>query len=102
MPTIPETAAATETPDTTVQRLLTEQAAAFAQELLRVANAAPDGQVLRLAELFVVEQGRLLLRNALQQVLQAQAHACEKKGPPHEPVHVVNDATTKAARRNSV
>lgn len=94
-PTTPT--APTEVP---LERLLAEQAAAFTQELLRVANDAPDGQVLRLAELFVLEQGRTFLRQALQQVLQAQAPACEKKGLRPEPVLVASDATIKAEPPN--
>lgn len=101
MPTIPEPTAVNDTPDATLQRLLAEQATAFTQELLRVANDAPDGQVLRLAELFVLEQGRTFLRNALQQVLQAQASACEKKGFRPVPVPVDSDATTKVERRSN-
>lgn len=96
MPVTPERSVAQD-----VERLIVEQAQAFTQELWRVAQAAPDGQVLRLAELFVVEQGRELLRSALEKTLQAQAAALEKKGRPHGPVPVVSAATTKAGRVNN-
>lgn len=94
------TTTSTPTSETPVARLLLEQATAFTQELLRVANDAPDGQVLRLAELFVVEKGRVFLQQALQQVLQAQADACEKKGRRHAPVLVDSVATIKDAPAN--
>lgn len=79
-----------------LERLLAEQATVFSHELLRVANDAPDGQVLRLAELFVLEQGRAFLRNALQQVLQSQATSCEKKTGQPAPVNAENVGIIKA------
>ena len=82
--------------DPAVQRLILEQAEAFAQELLSLASDAPDGQVLRLTELFVLEKGREFLRFALQNALQAQANAVEKKGHRVGPVHAVSGVTTKA------
>ena len=78
-----------------VQRLILEQAEAFAQELLRLANDAPDGQVLRLTELFVLEKGREFLRFALTKALQHQAVTVEKKGRRVGPVHAATVATTK-------
>lgn len=84
------------------QRLLLEQAQAFIAELHRVANAAPDGQVLRIAERFAVEQGREFLRPALAQVLQAQAEAVEKKAPRPAPAPAAGDATTKVLPHNRV
>ena len=87
-----------ETPE---QRLILEQAKAFIAELRRVADAAPDGQVLRIAERFAVEQGREFLRSALAQVLQAQADAVEKKAPRFAPAPAADDATTKALPRSS-
>ena len=80
------------------ERLILEQAQAFAQELLRVANDAPDGQVLRLTELFVRDRGRELLRFALTNALQAQAARVEKKGPRAGPVPAVDGATTRDVR----
>jgi hypothetical protein len=80
------------------ERLILEQAQAFAQELLRIANDAPDGQVLRLAELFVLDRGRELLRFALANALQAQAAAVEKKGRRAGPVPAGVGATTKGTR----
>ena len=89
------------TAETPEQRLLLEQAQAFIAELHRVANAAPDGQVLRIAERFAVEQGREFLRSALAQVLQAQADAVEKKAPRPAPVPAASVATTRAVRPSS-
>jgi hypothetical protein len=83
------------------ERLILEQAQAFAQELLRIANDAPDGQVLRLAELFVLDRGRELLRFALANALQAQAGAVEKKGRRAAPVRAGVGATTKGGRPSS-
>lgn len=39
------------------ERLLVEQALAFARELRRTASASPDGRVLRNAESFCVVRG---------------------------------------------
>ena len=63
------------------ERLLVEQALAFARELRKTASASPDGRVLRNAESFCVVQGREFLRTALATVLQAEADAVEKKVP---------------------
>ena len=87
--------------DPSVEQLILEQAKAFTQELLRVANAAPDGQVLRLAELFVLDRGREFLRSAMEKTLQAQAATLEKKGRRHVPVHVVSGVTTKGGPANN-
>jgi hypothetical protein len=89
------------TSETLEDRLLLEQARAFIAELHRVADAAPDGQVLRIAERFTVEKGREFLRCALAQVLQSQANAVEKKVPPPAPVPAATVGTTRAARPNS-
>jgi hypothetical protein len=89
----------TPNPDTScAERLILEQAQAFARELLRVANDAPDGQVRRLAELFVMDRGRELLRVALANARQAQAARVEKKGRRAGPVPAVDGATTKGTR----
>lgn len=93
--------AVAETSASAAERLILEQAHAFAQELLRVAHDAPDGQVLKLAELFVLDRGRELLRSSLTHALQAQAEAVEKKGRPLVTVPAGTDATTRAPPRNN-
>ena len=57
-----------------------EQAIAMARELKQLADAAPDGHVLAAAEKAAVERGRRFTRDRLQDVLNAQAAALEKKG----------------------
>ena len=79
------------------ERLLVEQALAFARELRKTAAASPDGAVPRNAEAFCLVQGREFLRTALATALRAEADGVEKKGSrpavaPAEPA-----ATTKAA-----
>jgi len=55
-------------------------AAAFAGEMHRLAQSAPDGQVLHLAEGLALGQGRRLLRDTLQAAVQSRADAGEQKG----------------------
>jgi len=82
------------------EALLLEQALVFARQLTRVAQDAPDGHVLALAEKCVLTQGRAFLQQALQMVLQAQAAEVEKKGRLFDAATADDDATTKANRRN--
>ena len=77
------------------ERLLVEQALAFARELRK--SASPDGRVLRNAESFCVVQGREFLRTALATVLQAEADAVEKKGSRPDAAPAGPAATTKVA-----
>ena len=79
------------------ERLLVEQALAFARELRRTAATSPDGLVLRRAESFCVLQGREFLRTALATVAQAEADAVEKKGPRPDAAPADPAATTKVA-----
>lgn len=90
--------ATTFTAENATEALILEQALAYARQLTRTAAAAPDGQVLRVAEACVLGQGRELLRQSLEIVLQAQAPAVEKKGRPAAPVAAARDAPTKANR----
>lgn len=62
------------------EALIVEQALAMYREMQRVANAAPDGQVLAQAEKVAVSQGRELTRRSLEAVLNDQAEEVEKKG----------------------
>ena len=52
-----------------------EQAVAMARELKRLADAAPDGHVLAVAEMAALERGRRFTRDRLQGTLNAQAAA---------------------------
>ena len=79
------------------ERLVVEQALAFARELQKTATASPDGRVLHNAESFCFVQGREFLRTALATVLQAQADAVEKKGSRPAAVPADRGATTRVA-----
>ena len=57
-----------------------EQALAMTRELKRLADGAPDGTVLAVAEKAAVDLGRRFTRDRLQDVLNAQAKDLEKKG----------------------
>jgi hypothetical protein len=59
------------------------QAAHFLAELHHLAQAAPDGQVLRLAEGHALGAGRQLLRDALQAAAQGRVDRAEAKGGRH-------------------
>lgn len=62
------------------EALIVEQALAMYREMRHAAAAAPDGQVLSIAESLAVARGRELTRNSLQSVLQEEAREGEKKG----------------------
>jgi len=79
------------------ERLLVEHALAFTRDLQATTTNSPDGQVLRNAEGFCLNQGREFLRTALTTVVQAQAEVVEKKGRRPGSVPAVRDETTKAA-----
>ena len=63
-----------------VEAAALEQALAMVRELKRMADAAPDGQVLARVEQAAVDRGRRFTRDRLQDVLNAQAADLEKKG----------------------
>lgn len=86
------------TAENATEALILEQALAYARQLSRTATEAADGQVLRLAEAFVLDRGRELLRQSLEITLQAQADAVEKKGRPTASVARAIAATTKGSR----
>lgn len=79
------------------ERLIVEQALAFARELQKTATASPDGRVLHNAESFCMLQGREFLRTALATVLQSQAEAAEKKGSRPAAAPADRVATTRVA-----
>ena len=84
---------------TELESILVEQALAMARELERVADAAPDGQVLAIAELAAVRSGRELTRLALEAALQGQSAPAEQKGPPVAPAPVAARASSRTRRR---
>ena len=63
-----------------VEAAAVEQALAMVRELKRLADAAPDGQVLAVVEQAAVDRGRRFVRDRLQDVLNAQADDLEKRG----------------------
>jgi len=60
------------------KQLFLEQAAAYYDELTAAAQNAPYGKVLANAETFAVVQGRELLRQSLEHVVQGQARQREQ------------------------
>lgn len=64
------------------ERLLLEQALAYAAQLHHVAQDAPDGTVLHTCEQLALDQGRALLRNTLATALEARIAGAEQKGGP--------------------
>jgi len=83
---------------TPLEKLLVEKALAYAQELQRTANAAPDGEVLARCEALVLAQGREFLRESLQATLQQQANDVQQKGGRPAPVHAARRTGTRAPR----
>jgi hypothetical protein len=79
-----------------VEAAAVEQALAMARELKQVADAAPDGQVLAAVERLALDRGRRFIRDRLQDALNAQAAALEKKGGAAGPVRAAGRAATKA------
>lgn len=62
------------------ERVALELAAAFVAEMHSLAQAAPAGHVLHACEGHALAAGRQLLRDALQQAVQARAEDAEQKG----------------------
>jgi hypothetical protein len=84
---------------TPLQRLIVERALALAQELEATADSAPDGQVIDRCESLLLGAGRDFLRRALEDTLQAQVEALEKKARPAAPAPVARPAATRGDRR---
>ncbi len=82
-----------------LEALLLEQALAMARELEAVTDAAPDGQVLAVAELAAVRSGRELTRLALEAALQRQAESAEEKGLPAAPAPAAAGVSSRTRRR---
>jgi hypothetical protein len=83
---------------TELESILVDQALAMARELEAVTDAAPDGQVLAVAELAALRSGRELTRCALEAALQQQAKEAEKKGLRAARVRVAGAARSKTKR----
>jgi len=84
---------------TPLQRTIVERALALAKELEATAGSAPTGQVIDRCESLLLGAGRDFLRRTLEDTLQAQVDALEKKGRPAGPVPAAQRAATKDARR---
>jgi hypothetical protein len=63
------------------ERLLAEQLVLNLRALDDACDRAADGTVLNVCESLAMAQGRELIRRAIEQALQKQAQAAEKKGP---------------------
>ena len=84
---------------TELESILVEQALAMARELEIVSDAAPDGQVLAVAELAALRAGRELTRLTLEATLRRQAAPAEQKGLPAEPAPAAARGSSKTRRR---
>ncbi len=75
-----------------------EQAIAMVRELDRLADDAPDGHVVAQVEQVALDRGRRFTRDRLQDVLNRQAQALEKKGGAPGTVPVAGRGGIKAGR----
>lgn len=73
-----------------------EQALAMVRELDRMADDAPDGHVIARVEQAALDRGRRFTRDRLQDVLNRQAEALEKKGGVAGPAPAEGRDATKA------
>ncbi len=80
-----------------MEALLAEQAIRLARELEKTCQKAPDGDVLDQVEGVILDQGRDLLRQALEMSLQRHATAAQKKGHRDGSVSAVAKGKAKAA-----
>ena len=62
------------------ERVILEQAIAYATQLQKMALSAPDGTVLDACEKLAVDDGRKLLRSTLAAALQSRIAQVEQKG----------------------
>jgi hypothetical protein len=81
------------------EALIVEQALAMYREMKRVADAAPDGQVLDVAERAALTQGREFTRKGLEAVLNEQAQEVEKKGRRRAPARAKARGNTEDTTR---
>ena len=73
-----------------------EQALAMVRELDRMADDAADGHVIARVEQAALDRGRRFTRERLQDVLNRQAEALEKKGGAAGPAPVAGRGAIKA------
>ncbi len=73
-----------------------EQALAMARELDRMADDAADGRVIARVEQAALDRGRRFTRERLQDVLNRQAEALEKKGGAAGPAPVAGRGVIEA------
>ena len=64
------------------ERLILEQAIAYAAHLHQLAQDAPDGSVLETCEKLALDKGRSLLRDTLATALEGRIGSAERKGGP--------------------
>lgn len=88
------------------EQLFIEQARAYYRDMKAVADNAPDGHVLRLAETFAVTHGRELVQKSLAIILQEQIADLEKKtkhdtAPPVTPKQDIAEIEAKKSSRPS-
>lgn len=83
-------------PQSEFQRLVVEQALAYAQHLEQTSRSAPPGHLLDLCEAVVLDRGRQLLRDTLAAALQQQIREGEKRGLPRVAVLAARLAVTRA------
>lgn len=79
MPTI------TATYESEAERLAFQRAIDYAAEMLRVAEAVPDAQVVDAREQLALDRGRQLLRDSSGDAIRARVDAAEEKGRPPSP-----------------
>jgi hypothetical protein len=84
---------------TPLQRLIVERAFALAKELESTADSAPAGQIIDRCESLLLGNGREFLRLALEDTLQSQVDALEKKGRRAGSAPVARPAATRVGRR---
>jgi hypothetical protein len=79
------------------ERLAIEAAIAFVCELHHLAQTAPSGNVLSLAEGQALDQGRQLLRATLAAAVQARIDSAEQKGGPLAPARAAARSASSGA-----
>jgi hypothetical protein len=79
------------------QEALIRQFHALVTEMEQLALAAPEGRVLEQCEAAILERGRQVNRQVLQQAVQQRIDALEKKGRRCGPAAVVDHAKTAAS-----
>lgn len=83
-------------PQSDFQRLLLEQALAFAVQLEQAAAQAPYGEILDHCELATLQHGRQFLKDALASALQQRIRQGEKRGRRRGCAPAASPAATKA------